>query len=300
MIVKVYGREYLITQTYDKIRINNSSNNIAREDVAIKIESASEKEQKELFVIKDEIIKALDLDILSEYEKIGKIVSIFLNNNTIEAFNAFSHNLPFDRRFDFLIRATNGKELECDVKIDRNNYLKFAFFGVWKEIVGKYEKDCIKFMEENNDKKIYCLVNNFSIKSIDEIEQYPTSLNAYQVAPLGSIFTLYPFFSDLEDEKERKVVYICDGFTNKCQLFENRLKIEQETANLEIVEVKESKIMETVYILKITCNDCIFILMDMTSSMLEKINNIIEQHNQSIETSKRLLKMVEKNIMELW
>lgn len=322
MDVKVYGERYLIANNYDKIKIYNSSGDIVRGNIVIKIESNYEKENNALLLPKDEIIKAFNLDGLSEYEKIEKvissflesnidelnncekiekIVSIFLKNNTINVFNANSHNSPFEKRFDFSIRATNGKELEFDSLIDRNSYLKSAFINAWKEIVVKYEKDCMKFMEKNKDKKIYCLVNNFySRRFIDETAQYPSFLNTYQVAPLGSIFTLYPFFPDFEDEKGQEVVYIKDGFTNKCQLFKNRLKIEQEKAYLEIVDVKESIFIQNTYTLKVICNDCIFILKDMTSFMFEKINNIIEQHNQSIDMGKRLLKMVEKNGIELW
>lgn len=301
MDVKVYGKIYLITNTYDRIKIYNSSGDIVRGDIVIKIESNYEKENRGLLLSEDEIIKAFNLDGLSEYEKIEKVVSIFLKNNTINVFNARSHNSPFEKRFDFSIRATNGKELEFDSLIDRNSYLKSAFIDAWNEIVVKYEKDCMKFMEENKDKKIYCLVNNlYSRGFIDETARYPSFFNTYQVTPLGSIFTLYPFFLNFEDEKEQEVVYIEDGFTNKCQLFENRLKIEQEKAYLEIADVKEWNVIQNTYTLKVICNDCIFILKNMTSVMFEKINNIIEQHNQSIEIGERLLKMVEKNGIELW
>lgn len=296
MNVKVYGDVYLITDTYDGIDIYNSGR-----DIVIKIESNYEKENRELLLPKDEIIKEFNLDGLSESEKIEKVVSIFLKNNTIDVFNARSHNSSFEKRFDFSIRATNGKELAFDSLIDRNSYLKYSFINAWNEIVVKYEKDCIKFMEKNKDKKIYCLANNFySVKFIDEMARYPSFLNTYQVCPLGSIINFYPFSQDLEVDKGQEVVYIVDGFTNKCQLFENRLKFEQEKAYLKIADVKKSDFCENTYTLIVTCNDCTFILMYMTNLMLEKINNIIEQHNQSVEMGKRLLKMVEKNGIELW
>ncbi len=167
-------------------------------------------------------------------------------------------------------------KIELDFVLDKfiREYFKK---NVALRVLEKYKKDCLQFFHENNDKKIYCF------------DGCDTIYNAQFFTSLVCKSKVSNLLAD--DFQNQEVVIVKDGVIDKCYIFEERLNLIQKEAYLK--ELDNS-------IIKVICDDCIFIFLATVwepfknfDNIRQTIRNIVEKHNQSIEKGRRLLMELE-------
>ena len=222
------------------------------------------------------------LNHLSEFDRIEEVVSYFLKNNSIDM-------IISDCDGGFFVLSTDGLCLNIKykkiIKSVDEHFSEYFDDYIMKKIYLKYERDCLQFLKNNRNKKYYYY-----------IEKQDQSYASYTLSTADKKFK-NKYLEDISNMQEfDEVVLIDDFIIDKLNLFEERLKQEQEKAIFEVLEIANEKKV----FFRVICNDCVFIFRPFYLFRLEKIVSIIEKHNQSIEKGKRLLMELEKGEKELW
>lgn len=302
MECRIIGEKYLITNTYDIISIQNrngrrryvncyatpsgfvsecgSKMELSKIDFDVIIDSSQKNILCLLDIDNTKNNKMLNWHIinqLSGFDIVEEVISYFLANNIINCISIQSKENEETEPLDYHFKLSSKEDKILNIKLDfdvDSPLKKYFEKNIMNRIYLKYKNDCLQFFKEHSDKKIYCYDTN------NTKAQFYTSLVCN---------SLVNYFLE-DDFQNQEVVIVKDGITDKCKIFEERLGLEQEKAFLEELDNK---------IIKVTCNDCIFIFMAKVCTP-QIIRNIVESHNRSIEKGRRLLMALESVEKELW
>lgn len=271
MECRIIGAKYLILNNYNFIKIIKCDGNFN-----IVIEASSQNDVISLLDNPEYNNRLLNWNIInhfSDFDLIEEIISDFLANNTINRISEIKEESNLD--YSFLVSSLKNRLLKVELEFSFNTSLRDYFKkSVILKIFSKYQQDCSQFLKEQN-KKNYCFDGSDSI------------YNAHFYTSLISKSSISCFLED--DFQNQEVVIVKDSIADKIKLFEDRLELEQEKAFFEELDEREQ-------IIKVTCNDCIFIF--LTKKYLpfndlgnaeQNIKEIVEKHNQSIEKGRELL-----------